>query len=209
VNRRLGHVGGTLLVLPHALDLHADAPGQGGEFQLGQVQDPVLPGEGGELLVLVGNSGRERGDMPVDMPVPRLAAQAHDVQPLSGKLPAERLTDLIHEALQVEVLLYSEVTGDLLAMGSGGDQSVTNQRVVPGEERNRVVIGPDEVAWVVGVAGKGLADEAGPLPGSPFVRCGVHGPARQGVRFARCEVVDHGCSSHCGEPILTIRALPR
>lgn len=48
---------------------------------------------------------------------------------------------------------------DLLAMGSRGDQGVAEQRVVPGEEGNRVVIGPDDVAWVVGVAGKGLADK--------------------------------------------------
>jgi hypothetical protein len=100
--------------------------------------------------------------VPVDMPVPRLAAQAHDVQPLGGKLPAERLTDLIHEALQVDVLLHPEVTGDLFAMGSGDDQGVAKQRVVAGEEGNRVLFGPDDVPWVVGVVGKGLADEAGP-----------------------------------------------
>jgi hypothetical protein len=97
----------------------------------------------------------------VDMPIPRLAAQTHDVQPLGEKLPAERLTNLIHQALQAEVLLHPEVTGDRFAVGSGGDQGVAKQRGVPGQQGNRVVIGPDEVAGVVGVAGEGLADEAG------------------------------------------------
>jgi hypothetical protein len=61
--------------------------------------------------------------MPVDMPVSLLAARAHDVQSLGGKLPAERLTDLIHQALQAEVLLHPEVTGDLLAVDSGATRA--------------------------------------------------------------------------------------
>ena len=63
-----------------------------------------------ELLLLVGHPGWEWGDVPVDVSVSGLAAEAH--------------------------------------------QGVPEQGVVPGEEGDGIVVGPYEVAWVVGVAGE-------------------------------------------------------
>ena len=60
----------------------------GVKFRIGQRDDPAVPREGGQLLLLVGNSRGQRRDVPVDVPVPRLAAHAHDVQPLSRQLLA-------------------------------------------------------------------------------------------------------------------------
>jgi hypothetical protein len=45
----------------------------------------------------------------VDLPVPGLAAQTQDVEPLGGPLLPERLADLVHEALQAQVFLDPEV----------------------------------------------------------------------------------------------------
>jgi hypothetical protein len=79
----------------------------------------------------------------VDVPVPRLAAQAHDVEPFGGQLVADRLPDLVDEPLQAQVLVDREVAGDPLPVGPwGGDQGVPEQGVVAGQEGGGVVAGP-------------------------------------------------------------------
>jgi hypothetical protein len=62
-----------------------------------------------ELLLLVRHPRREWSDVPVDLPVPGLAAQTQDVEPLGGPLLPERLADLVHEASQAQVFLDPEV----------------------------------------------------------------------------------------------------
>ena len=44
----------------HLLDSSADAPGEVGQVVIRQGEDAAVPGEGGELLLLVGDAGRKR-----------------------------------------------------------------------------------------------------------------------------------------------------
>jgi len=103
----------------HLVDPSADAPGEVRHVVVRQREDAAVPGEGGELLLLVGNAGRQWCDVPVDVPVSGLAAQAHDVEPLGGQLLPDRFSHSIHQTLQGKVLLDLEVAGGLLPMGSG------------------------------------------------------------------------------------------
>jgi hypothetical protein len=66
----LGHVEGTLLLLSHPFDQSADALGEGGKLLLRLVQDAAFPGEGGQLLLLVGvpQAGRPRLSPPPAAP---------------------------------------------------------------------------------------------------------------------------------------------
>jgi hypothetical protein len=100
----------------------------------------------------------------VDVAVPRLAAEAHEVEPFGGQLLSDRLAHQVHQALQCEVLLHPEVGGHLLPVGPWGDQRGAEQRRVPSEEGNGVVVGPDKM---------------GPIPGVPAsVSQTKHGPSR-------------------------------
>jgi len=56
------------------LDPSADAPGEVRQVVIRQREDAAVPGEGGELLLLVGNAWWQRRDVPVDVPVSGLAA---------------------------------------------------------------------------------------------------------------------------------------
>jgi hypothetical protein len=131
--------------LLHLFDASAEASGEIRHVIIRQRKDAAVPGEGGELLLLVGNAWRQRRDVPVDVPVSGLAAQAQDVEPLGGQLLADRFSHPVDQALQGEILLDTEVGGDLLPVGSRCHQRVPEQRVVPGEERNGVVVGPHKV----------------------------------------------------------------
>ena len=133
--------------LMQLLDPSTDAPGEIRHVIIRQREDTAVPGEGGELLLLVGNAWWQRRNVPVDVPVTRLAAQAHDVEPLGGQLLPDRFSHPVDQALQGEILLELEVGGDLLAVRSGSDQGVPEQRVVRGEERNGLVVGPHKVTW--------------------------------------------------------------
>jgi hypothetical protein len=75
---------------------------------------------------------------------------------------ADRLAHQVHQALQREVLLDPEVGGHLLPVGPWGDQRGAEQRRVPSKEGNDVVVDPDEMRPILGVAGQHLADEARP-----------------------------------------------
>ena len=145
----------------------------------GNASTPRSQEKAGELLVLVGDAEWQRRNVIVDVSVSGLAAQAHDVEPLGGQLLADRLPHPVDQALQGEVLLDCEVGGDLLSVRSGSDQGVTEQGVVAGKEGHGVVVGPHEVAWVVGMAGECLADEAWPFASAPLIGCGVDRLARQ------------------------------
>jgi hypothetical protein len=98
-----------LLGALHGLDASADTSGECGHLVIGECEDAPIPGEGAELLLLVRHPRREWSDVPVDVPVPGLAAQTQDVEPLGGQLLPERLPDLVHEALQAQVFLDPEV----------------------------------------------------------------------------------------------------
>jgi hypothetical protein len=98
-----------LLGALHGLDASADTSGECGHLVIGKCEDAPIPGKGAELLLLVRHPGREWSDVPVDVPVPGLAAQTQDVEPLGGQLLPERLPDLLHEALQAQVFLDPEV----------------------------------------------------------------------------------------------------
>lgn len=116
--------------------------------------------------------------MPVHVWVSGLTAQVQDVEPLGGQVLADRFSHPVDQALQGEILLDGEVGGDLLPVRSGGDQGVAEQGVVSGEEGHGIVVGPHEVAWVDGMAGEGLADEAWPFASASLIGCGVDRLAR-------------------------------
>ena len=103
----------------HLLDPSPDAPGETRQVLIRAPRARRGPREGGELLFLVRNAGRQRRDVPVDVPVSGLAAQAHDVEPLGGQLLADRFSHPVDQALQREILLDCEVAGDLLSVRSG------------------------------------------------------------------------------------------
>ena len=60
-----------------------------------------IPGEGAELLLLVRLPGWEWSDVPVDVPVPGLAAQAQDVEPLGGSFSVSLPRFLLRAARRV------------------------------------------------------------------------------------------------------------
>jgi hypothetical protein len=67
-------------------------------------------------LLIVGDARRQRRQVPVDMAVPLLAAQAEEVQALAGDRPPQRLGDAVDDPLQSSVLFQGKVAGHLLSV---------------------------------------------------------------------------------------------
>jgi hypothetical protein len=79
-----------------------------GEVGLGaviDVEDAVLGHEGVELLLVVGHSWRQRRDVPVQVGVALLAAQAQGVHQFGRDGRGHRPGDSVHDALECQELL--------------------------------------------------------------------------------------------------------
>lgn len=145
----------------------------GGEVSLaGRVdrQNTVLGHDGVELLLFVRNSGRQWGQVPVQMRVALPAAEAHRVHALRGQGGRDGTGNRSHGALKSEKLIFGEVLMPVLDMSFRSDQTIAEQSGKPGQEGYRVVILVDEVVPIVGMAGQVSADETGALTDTPGVR---------------------------------------
>jgi hypothetical protein len=74
-----------------------------------------------KLLLLEGNARRQRREVPVNVPVCLLTAEAEYVQALGWYHCVDRLADTMDDDLQVAVLVQAEVVGDLFPVLLGCD----------------------------------------------------------------------------------------
>jgi hypothetical protein len=130
------------------------------------------PVERDQLLLLVGHAWRKRREVPVDVRVPLLRAEAEDVQPLGRSGSTQCLSDAVDDALQLDVLLFGEVGGDFLDVPLGSYKGVSTEGRVAIEERDCMLVLVDHV--VRRASGDELADEARTFASSSMVGANVH-----------------------------------
>lgn len=139
----------------------AEAPGEIGEFVVGDVEMASCRVENGGLLLVVGHPGRQGCEVPVDVPVGLLAAEGQDVKAFRGEQIGECAACAVHDRLEGEVFVGGEVGDGVLAVFDRGDEEVAEHGGEAAGEDDGVVVAVGDVVGVVGVAGKEFADEAG------------------------------------------------
>jgi hypothetical protein len=103
----------------------------------------------------------------VNVPVPLLAAETEDVQPLRRNGAPYRLADAVDNLLEAHVLLAGEIARDLLAVVLRSDEHVSEQRGVLVQKRDGVLVFVNDVVRELGITCDQLADEAPLADGSP------------------------------------------
>jgi hypothetical protein len=125
------------------------------------IQDAVLTHKGVGLLLMVRHPGREGRDVPVQVCVALLAAQAEQIHPLCGHSSSNGPRHPVHHALQCQILRFAQLMDPALDVPLGRNQAVAPQGRVAGQEGDRVAVVIDVVMTVVRVPGQDCADEAG------------------------------------------------
>ena len=112
------------------------------------------------LLLFQRDARRKRRNVPMNVCVGDLAAQAQDVNALRRKDQPRGLRDAEYELLQFEILRRGKVAGDLLSMLLRSDDHVTEKRRIPAQKSNGRLCFTNGYVSVVGVTPKKLTDEA-------------------------------------------------
>jgi hypothetical protein len=158
------------------------APDSPGEVRLGtvaDVQDTVFGHERVILLPVIGHSRGKRRDMPVQVSVALLAAQAQAVHPLDRHDRGHRPGNPVHDALQRQILLLAQPADPVFDVALGGDDAVAQQRRLPGQERDRARVLIDIVMGIARMPGQDRAHEARALARPLYVSHRVKRHARR------------------------------
>ena len=147
----------------------SDALCQGCLAGIGDGKDAVFGHEGVELLLVVGNVGGQRREVPVQVGVALLAAEAQRVHSFGWYGGGYGAGDHVRDCLEAQELVRLHVVHPVLEVCFGRDQAVAQQRRVAAKEGDRVAVLVDDVVLVVGVAGDQGADKARPLPNPALV----------------------------------------
>ena len=156
-------------------DAAADGLCQGRLAAVVDVQDAAVGREGAELLLVVGHSGWQGCEMPVQVRVALLAAQAQRVHPLGGHRRGQCLGHLVHDVLEGEELVLVQVVHPVLDVPLGRHQAVAQQDRPAGQERDGAGVFVDIVVGIVRMPGQDRADKARPFAGPAHVGPGVEG----------------------------------
>ena len=118
----------------------ADAHGKSGHFAIGDIQDTFFSPQCLQLLLLKRDAIRQRRDMPVNVPVPLLAAQGEDVDAFRFHAAPDGLRDLIYRLLKSQIFLERELSGDLFPVLNWRHQNIPIQNRNLVEEDNEFII---------------------------------------------------------------------
>jgi hypothetical protein len=95
--------------------------------RLGNIEVAVFVHECRVLLLLVGNAWWERSDVPMDVRTALVAPERQHVETLGGYCSRYGASEFVHSALELDVLVLSEVPDNVGAMVEGGEDRVAEQ----------------------------------------------------------------------------------
>jgi hypothetical protein len=147
------------LFTPRILEFVSYPVYQLGRFAIGEAE-VVFPIENCILLLLEGDTRRQRHQMPMDVTVGLLAAQAEDVESLRRDRSTDRFADFVDNSLQGYVLLRREVSGHLFSVASRRHKSITTDGWIFAQEGDRDVVFIDDRVCEFLVARNKPTDEA-------------------------------------------------